>query len=484
MGRFEKLVNTPAAMEVFRAKYRIPPGVGLRYCPLEGIVTDKRLGEVVIPMIAFIEGGMTLPMRRITREYLFNYRLAPQQCAPNMFKILGCVDVLDERMNLGLTWHDVAYLYECHRLGDEGYYLKSRNEDVRLISCLPVSNKTVKNDFLIASGEWFDGIHCPTRAGNPDKSHVAPRLSLVNVPALNYLLRSEIYVSEDGQLRAAHLVLGYQPLSSSFQAIGHAIRAGSPRLARIDVSRDGFLADHDLPPVVLPGVRNPYLAEQLPPPDEPGVAVQVEEEAESSRLSLEEEIDEFHFEEEVQQSPLAEFSDPEGERDRHSAVGAPSLVICSDDTSDEETEPMAGKGKTLKELLGSRGKGQSSKGPPSPQAKALPPVVPQGTLEPGLKVNPDLKKKRPVDTPEEGEVAAQPTKQQKTARAPRSRRGNSSESRDEESLADVRVTPRVFFLFLYWGGSNPIVRVGEGSICFYPKYAILHHTMSLKVKSI
>lgn len=58
----------------------------------------------------------------------------------------------------------------------------------------------------------------------------------MNVPALNYLLRSEIYATEDGQLRAAHLVLGYQPLSSAFQAISHAIRAGSPRLARINVS--------------------------------------------------------------------------------------------------------------------------------------------------------------------------------------------------------------------------------------------------------
>ena len=182
-----------------------------------------------------------------------------------------------------------------------------------------------------------------------DKAHVAPRLSLANVPALNYLLRSEIYVSEDGQLRAAHLVLGYQPLSSSFQAVGHAIRAGSPRLARIDVSRDGFLAEHDLPPVVLPGVRDPYLAEQLPPPNEPGVAVQTEEEAESSRLSLEDEIDEFYFEEEVQRTPLVELSDPEGERDRHSAVGVPSIVICSD----EETQPMAGKGKYLKELMAS-----------------------------------------------------------------------------------------------------------------------------------
>ena len=33
-----------------------------------------------------------------------------------------------------------------------------------------------------------------------DKRHVAPRLSLVNVPALNKLLRSEIFISEDGQL--------------------------------------------------------------------------------------------------------------------------------------------------------------------------------------------------------------------------------------------------------------------------------------------
>ena len=77
MGRFEKLVKTPAAMGAFREKYRIPPRVGLRYCPIEGILTDRVVGEVVIPMIAFIEGGMTLPMRRITREYLFNHRLTP-----------------------------------------------------------------------------------------------------------------------------------------------------------------------------------------------------------------------------------------------------------------------------------------------------------------------------------------------------------------------------------------------------------------------
>jgi len=33
-----------------------------------------------------------------------------------------------------------------------------------------------------------------------DKRHVAPRLSLVNIPALNKLLRFEVFVSKDEQL--------------------------------------------------------------------------------------------------------------------------------------------------------------------------------------------------------------------------------------------------------------------------------------------
>jgi len=84
-----------------------------------------------------------------------------------------------------------------------------------------------------------------------DKNHVALRLSFTDVQALNYLLRSEIFVSEDGQLRAAHLILDYEPLSRIFQDVGQAIRVRSLRLARIDISKPGFLARRDLPPIVL-----------------------------------------------------------------------------------------------------------------------------------------------------------------------------------------------------------------------------------------
>ena len=70
-------------------------------------------------------------------------------------------------MGLGLTWHDVVHMYECHHLAKVGYYLKSRFEIVRLISCLPKSNKGMKDDYLIASGEWSNDLHCPTQAGDP-----------------------------------------------------------------------------------------------------------------------------------------------------------------------------------------------------------------------------------------------------------------------------------------------------------------------------
>ena len=74
MGRFKHLVDTDVSMEGFRAKYHIPQGVALQYYPPDQIDFDRREEEVVIPMIAFIEGGMTLPMVRVTRDHLINHR--------------------------------------------------------------------------------------------------------------------------------------------------------------------------------------------------------------------------------------------------------------------------------------------------------------------------------------------------------------------------------------------------------------------------
>ena len=57
-------------------------------------------------------------------------------------------------------------MYECNSLA-RGYYLKSRSEEVRLISYLPKSNKGLKDDYLVVSQEWHDGLHYPVKEGKP-----------------------------------------------------------------------------------------------------------------------------------------------------------------------------------------------------------------------------------------------------------------------------------------------------------------------------
>ena len=183
-----------------------------------------------------------------------------------MFRILGSVNALNEKMGLNLTHHYINWVYNLHYLKGQGYYLKSRYPKVRLISCLSESNKDMNKDFLIVSGEWHNGLPYPTREGTlggvfrtrfitskspffpfdilcthfspfvlvielsfdlchtlfffpngfADKHTVIPNFNLVNQPSLDKILKAKVFVHSDSQLRAAHLILSYNPLSSSF----------------------------------------------------------------------------------------------------------------------------------------------------------------------------------------------------------------------------------------------------------------------------
>ena len=116
MGRVKRLVDFEEGMVKFRAKYRIPPSVGTRYAAQGEWVDDRKTGEVVIPMIAFIKGGMTILMGALTRNFLRFFRSSPTQCAPNIFRVLGSIEVLNETMNLNLTHHDVNWIYNLHHM--------------------------------------------------------------------------------------------------------------------------------------------------------------------------------------------------------------------------------------------------------------------------------------------------------------------------------------------------------------------------------
>ena len=165
MGKFKHLVDSEEGMKSFRIKYNIPSHVSVRYVAQREWFDERKTREVVIPMIAFIEGGMTIPMGALTRNFLRFFRLSPTQCAPNMFRVLRSIEALNERMNLNLIHYDVNWVYNLHNLKGQGYYLKSRHSKVKLIQCLPISNKGQTDDFLIFSGQWHDGLPCPVKEG-------------------------------------------------------------------------------------------------------------------------------------------------------------------------------------------------------------------------------------------------------------------------------------------------------------------------------
>ena len=101
---------------------------------------------------------------------------------------------------------------------------------------------------------------------------------------------------------------------------------GDPRIRQIDVSQPGFLAQRDLPPV------------ELLPQHPPKELVILREETASSCISLEAEIDQFHFEEEGVPKRPVELSDSKDELDRLSMAHYPRLVVAQIDNSFKEEE--------------------------------------------------------------------------------------------------------------------------------------------------
>ena len=177
---------------------------------------------------------------------------------------------------------------------------------------------------------------------------------------------------------------------------------------------------------------------ELPPILALPEAVALREETASSRLSLDEEIDQFRLEEEeeeVRANPV-EILDSKSELDRSSAAHSPQLIIVEVDSSSEEEDAMAlNPRKSLRDLMAGRNKGSSSKEAPKSQLPpSLPLPPPLSTTTAGLLPIPNLKKKRKEQEVEEV-VPQKEAKQQKTAK---DKRAFSIDSREDPSMAEVR----------------------------------------------
>lgn len=70
MGKLASVVNTPKMINTFKAKYNIPDDVHFEHCEVGEHLLKKRFGTVAIPMIAFIEGEMKIPMDKGMKNFL------------------------------------------------------------------------------------------------------------------------------------------------------------------------------------------------------------------------------------------------------------------------------------------------------------------------------------------------------------------------------------------------------------------------------
>ena len=161
----------------------------------------------------------------------------------------------------------------------------------------------------------------------------------------------------------------------------------------------------------------------------------VAEEGAASSSSLEEEIDRFRFEEEA-----IVISEAEEEADEYSCFQTPAPIITYvGDSSDNEEENMAPKtGPSLRELMKGRNKVPSSQDKSKSKPPMNPPSPPQLSVDLGLKPDPNLRRKRHIEAPEEGEVGPpKGSKQQRQTQDQRSRRSDFVDSREELPVAQV-----------------------------------------------
>ena len=69
---------------------------------------------------------------------------------------------------------------------------------------------------------------------------------MVNRESLDNILKAEVFVNEDdNQLKAAHLIVGYMPISHAFEVPKCVIKAHDPRLHKISVVVESFLLPED-----------------------------------------------------------------------------------------------------------------------------------------------------------------------------------------------------------------------------------------------
>lgn len=179
---------------------------------------------------------------------------------------------------------------------------------------------------------------------------------------MDKILKAEVFVHSNGQLRATHLILDYIPISKTFQVPKCIIKAKDSRLHRINVVAPGFLVTRPVPEGTLATIP---ILEGIPSVAPPLQCV-VEEATSSQPIVKEEEgkeEDRRVVELTDSENEFAIFNQPLSSDSPISNLSHPSLVQENnpqgDTTFPKEMGIQRKQRSTLQELLESQPEGKA-----------------------------------------------------------------------------------------------------------------------------
>ena len=148
------LLNIEASLATFRQNYSVPNDMEVAYCHESEIVLHRGAGTAFFPLMFILEGGVRFPIDPLLLNTLSYYGLSPDQLPPNFYRV---VSRLKQTFGLQLDQHDINHMYNLCGKMRSNYYLKVRDMRVRLISCLPDSNRNSAGEYVRVCGKWFVG---------------------------------------------------------------------------------------------------------------------------------------------------------------------------------------------------------------------------------------------------------------------------------------------------------------------------------------
>ena len=163
---YSYLLSSEASLASFRVAYNVPRDVDIAYCH-EGDIdihkcTAYRLKHIFFPLMDILEGGVRFLVDPLIIGTFRFYNLCPDQLPLNFYQVVSCVSRLNQIFGLQLNHHDINFMYSLCRNIRSDYYIKTRDMQVRLISCLLDSNRNLAGEFIQVSGNWLaDELPCP-----------------------------------------------------------------------------------------------------------------------------------------------------------------------------------------------------------------------------------------------------------------------------------------------------------------------------------